>query len=155
MCHLLFILRCFLSEGPKTPQCTIQLELHTHLSNPPHIPLAALPLFPPLFLLNLLLNSCPPSSHLLSYPTPPPFLKSLSFTIFLLPLLIHKAAYLAQPLSPISLSSPLMCDSRSHVGMIKSQLEHLCQKTMYTMQCAWMQILNYLTAPSVSRSCII
>lgn len=108
MCDLLFILPCFLFEGPKKPHCTIQAELNLHLSNPPHILLALLPLLSPLcsfsYVSFLTLASRLHSSFDHSPPPPPPlFLTVLVFSNSPLSPLIHKAAYLVQPLYPISI----------------------------------------------------
>lgn len=91
-CHLLFILPCFLSEGPKTLHRTMQLDLNTHwvILHTSHS------LFFFCFHSHLFLpfvHSRLPSPHLLFYVSS---FDSFSFSCFPLCLLILKKAYLYQ-----------------------------------------------------------
>lgn len=107
MCHLLFTLLCFLSEGPKTPHSTIQLQLntshHIFFTHPTHCSPSVFPSMPLLVLFSDFSFSftvaCRLCICLLGSP-PPPLLKSCLFLIHLPPF-IPKAAYLAQPFSRI------------------------------------------------------
>ncbi len=62
LCHLLFILPCCLSEGPKTSQHNTAAARYTP-SNPTHIPLAVLCLFSPLMPLLVLFTDSSSFTH--------------------------------------------------------------------------------------------
>lgn len=87
MCHLLFTLLCFLSEGPKTPHSTIQLQLntshHIFFTHPTHCSPSVFPSMPLLVLFSDFSFSftvaCRLCISLLGSPHPP-LLKSLSFS---------------------------------------------------------------------------
>lgn len=102
MCHLLFTLLCFLSQGPKTPHSTIQLQLNTShnliFTHPTHCSPSVSPSLPLLVLFSDFSSSftlaCLFCISLLPYPPNPWLLSSSCTTFYLTSHLSSAASYL-------------------------------------------------------------